>query len=200
MYAEVAASSEVLSDKELVYFSKDGDTAAFAILTERYMPLLKSRAGRYSNVVGVDVEDFVQEGMLALFKAVKGYDADAGIQFRTYAVICINNSMATAIKTHMKNVVRNNGVSIDVLDDAELHQRSLTQLTPMLIEDSFIEREDSFLRALRIKSLLSDFEQRVLTIYLQGHSYQQISHQLDTTTKAVDNALQRVRQKLRPEL
>lgn len=186
---------EGLSDKELAAKAKNGDTTAFSVLSERYLPILKSRANRYSNVVGVDTEDFVQEGMLALFKAVKGYDGHMGVQFNTYAVTCVNNSMITAIKSHMRSR-RTASVSID--DNPELHINDRQKSDSMLVEDMYILQEDSAILADQIQALLSDFERQVLKLYLRGNSYLEISGMLSTSTKAVDNALQRVRRKLRP--
>ncbi len=185
-----------ISDKDLVKDAKKDDANAFSALSERYLPFIKSRANRYSNVVGVDTEDFVQEGLFALFKAVKGFDANMGIQFNTYAVTCINNSMATAIKTHMKDVNQSASVPYDGVDEEII--KSQTQQPPILVEDLYIRKEDSALLADQIQSLLSNFEQQVLKLYLRGNSYIEISGLLSTSTKAVDNALQRVRRKLRP--
>lgn len=187
------------SEMELVQRARGGDGAAFDLLCEQYMPVLQGRAGRYSNIVGVDVEDFVQEGMFALYRAVQGYDPDMGIQFRTYAVTCINNSMASAIKTHMKNFSQRGGVQIDEMDEQALHQQTTLLADEMLVEDIFIQKETNSLRQRQIEVLLSDFERQVLVLYLSGQSYQEIASVLSTTTKAVDNALQRVRRKLRPE-
>lgn len=198
MDSTVIALGATVSDKELVRLVRSGDAGAFQALAERYMQALKSRANRYSSVVGVDTDDFVQEGMLALFKAVKGFDEHAGIQFRTYAITCINNSMATAIKTHMKDLSQSAGVPIDAVSEDAIKSSSCKK--HRLIEDIYIENEDSELLAWQIQSLLSNFERQVLKLYLRGHSYLQISELLSTSTKAVDNALQRVRRKLRPEL
>lgn len=188
------------SEQELVELAKQEDAAAFAALSDRYMPVLQSRAGRYSNIVGVDTEDFVQEGMLALYRAVKGYDAATGIRFRTYAITCINNSMTSAIRTHMKDVHRGQSLNIDEIDEHSLHQQTSLHAGERMVEDIYFDRETSDHRARQIATLLSDFERQVLERYLSGQSYQHISHVLSTSTKAVDNALQRVRRKLRPEL
>ena len=189
------ANLEAASDEELVLGAKSGGRGMFDLLSERYAPVLKIRAMRYSSVVGVDTEDFIQEGMLALFKAVKSFDAKAGVQFKTYAAACINNAMATAVKRHIK-ATEKTGASIDIIDEEKLAKNAAT----MPAEDIYIEREHSALLAVQIKSLLSNFEWQVLKLYLRGHSYLQIAELLSTTTKAVDNALQRVRRKLRPEL
>lgn len=199
MHKRPCQSGCALNEMELVRRAEAGDTAAFDLLCEQYMPVLQGRAGRYSSIVGVDVEDFVQEGMLALYRAVKGFDPDAGIQFRTYAVTCINNSMASAIKSHMKNFSRRGGIQIDEMDEQTLHRQTMLLADDMLVEDLFIQKEMNTQRQRQIEILLSDFERQVLVLYLSGQSYQEIANVLSTTTKAVDNALQRVRRKLRPE-
>lgn len=188
------------SERELVRLAKEGDPTAFTLLSEQFMPVLHGRAGRYSNIVGVDTEDFVQEGMLALYRAVMGFDPETGIQFRTYAITCIHNSMASAIKTHMKNVAQRGGVHFDETDEQKLHQQTTLHVDGMLVEDIYIQMETNSFRMRQIEDLLSEFERHVLKLYLSGQSYQQIARVLSVTTKSVDNALQRVRRKLRPEL
>ena len=179
-----------LADGELVASARKGSDSAFQTLLERYTATIKSRANRYAAVVGQDVEDFIQEGMLALFRAVRGFDESSGFRFKTYAVTCINNSMASAIKKHMKNFVA----------ELPLEENGDEAHDTMQPEDMFIEQEDSAQLLWQIQSLLSDYERRVLKLYLRGNSYQEIGGALGTAPKAVDNALQRVRRKLRPGL
>lgn len=193
------ANLEAASDEELVLIAKDGGSYAFDLLSGRYGSVLKTRALRYSNVVGVDTEDFVQEGMLALFKAVKSFHAGQGAQFKTYAAVCVNNAMASAVKKHLRNTEKT-GISMDIIDEGKLAGNAPERHAAMPAEDIYIEQEHSELLAVQIQSLLSNFERQVLKLYLRGHSYLQISDLLSTTTKAVDNALQRVRRKLRPQL
>lgn len=193
MKQEPGTKSQHMTDGQLVLYIQQGDHSVFSLLSERYLPLVHRRAARYSNIVGVDVEDFVQEGLLALFKAAKGYDFRQGIQFNTYAVTCIHNSLASAIKAHMKNV-RQGSVSWGDLEEQPF-QKAAYQDKP--VEDIYLEMEASSLRTRQIETLLSNFEQQVLKMYLSGHPYHQIASILSTSTKAVDNALQRVRRKLR---
>jgi RNA polymerase sporulation-specific sigma factor len=176
---------DIYSDEALAEKAKAGVSSAFSVLSERYMFLIKSRANRYAGVVGQDVEDFIQEGMLALFRAVKGFDGGSGFKFKTYAVTCINNSLFSAIKKHMKSV------ATVTLPEEE---------SPTQPEELFIEQEASAELASQIQNRLSDFERQVLKLYLKGNSYAEISGTLGFSTKAVDNALQRIRRKLRPEL
>lgn len=187
MDAKPRSRWDQMTDRELTDLVKQGETDAFAVLSSRYLPAILGRAGRYSSIVGVETEDFVQEGLLALYRAAKGYDPGAQIQFNTYAITCIRNSMSNAIKRHYRQSRQN----------CLLESVSAGELPP---EDQFFELERSRASARYFGALLSRFERQILILYLQGHTYQQISQVLSTTTKAVDNALQRVRRKLRGQL
>lgn len=198
MKTECGISNKSLSDAELVLLAREGDAAAFSILSDRYMPVLKGSAGRYAGIVGVDIEDFMQEGMLALFRAVRGFNSRSGTQFSTYAITCINNSMSSAVKLHLRGSRQNSNMYIDEMDERFLANESTFPRQDKPVEDLYIDRETSLIRAQQIEKLLSAFEQRVLRLYLTGHTYQQIAHVLGTSTKSVDNALQRARRKLRP--
>lgn len=183
-------------ETELVHSAKEGDAARFALLVEQYMPVLWGCVSRYSKTAGVDTEDFIQEGLLALYRAVKSFDPQMGIRFRTYAITCINNSMASAIRTHLRLMSRQ-GDHLDDMDERHLHRQASVSADDL--EELFIQRETNSRRQRQIEVLLSDFERHVLMLYLDGQTYQEIARVLRTTTKAVDNALQRVRRKLRPE-
>lgn len=183
---------------DLVRMAKEDDQIAFAELCERYMPFISGRAGRYARVVGVDVEDFMQEGRLALYRAVKGYNPNAGIQFSTYAITCINNSMISAIKRYMRNALQQDPLQLDELDERKLYLAA-QQYEINRPEESLFQMETEEDRSQQINQLLSTFERNVLNHYLSGQPYQEIARALCTSTKAVDNALQRVRRKLRPE-
>lgn len=190
-------AQETPTDLELVCRVNNGDTSAFSLLSDRYMPLLLKRAGRYAGLIGVDVEDFMQEGMFALFRAVKGYKPGASARFSTYALTCIHNSITDAVRAHMKISRRNSHICIEDIDENGLRAFSPVPLQQRPVEDMLLEKEADSQCARQIETLLSEFEQQVLKLYLSGYSYQQISEVLSTATKSVDNALQRVRRKLR---
>ena len=192
-------AKEPFPDEDIVRLVRDGDAAAFPILLDRYLPVLRSRAWRYCSIAGADVEDFIQEGMFALFRAVRGYNNASGAGFGAYAVACINNSMSTAVKKHFKDSRHISPVCLYDLDEQNLYQQAPSDFRAKPVEDSYLDQEAIVLRARQIETLLSEFEQQVLRLYLNGHTYQKIAVVLSTTTKAVDNALQRVRRKLRPE-
>ncbi|MGI6403063.1 MAG: sigma-70 family RNA polymerase sigma factor [Oscillospiraceae bacterium] len=189
MKADQISRKGVLADEELALLVQKGDTDAFSVLSYRYDAALKGRAGRYVGIAGVEAEDFFQEGLIALYRAARGYNPNGKARFRTYAVACINNSMTTAIKLHMRQQNCKKLLSIQQLDEAIMSQQ------PM--EHFLLDQEDLSPLIDRIQSRLSKLERQVLHHYLTGHSYQQISRVLGTSPKTVDNALQRVRRKLR---
>jgi len=177
-----------LADEELELLVQQGDADAFSALLNRYDAALRYRAGRYVGIAGVETEDFLQEGLIALYRAARGYNPNRKARFRTYAVACINNSMATAIKMHLRQQHYQSLLSIQQLDDTAISQP---------IEHALLDQEDLSSLIDSIQSRLSKLERQVLRHYLNGHSYQQISRVLGTSLKTVDNALQRVRRKLR---
>ncbi|MCL2055629.1 MAG: sigma-70 family RNA polymerase sigma factor [Oscillospiraceae bacterium] len=171
------------NEDELVALARTGDPDAFEQLLERHMPAIRAMARRYAGTAGgADGEDLAQEGMLTLFRAVRGYKPDGGAKFATYAQTAIRNSMAAYVKRHLKSP------RVDSFSDLD---KPVDLASP--VEDAFIKKES----ALWLEALLSDFERKILRLYLGGHSYNQIAQASGTTAKAVDNALQRIRRKLR---
>lgn len=182
-------------DQALVQRAKNGDTDALAQLITRFLPLIKNRATRYS-FVGLEQDDFVQEGLIGLFTAVKNYDAGRSASFRTYANLCIYSRMVSCLNDLLskKHLPLNDYLPIDSLNTS--HQEILSQGESDPLE-MYLRREEAQIRQEKIKTLLSGLEQETLTLYLSGHSYEEMAKLLHCTTKAVDNALQRVRRKLR---
>lgn len=176
------------SDEQLVFDARNGDTDALAQLITRFLPFIKYKAGRYS-FVGLEQDDFMQEGLIGLFTAVKGYDSNRSASFKTYATICIQSKMSSCFTQllRQKHLPLNDYLPID---------DSLLSLEPDPLE-AYLLWEEEELRRQQIKTLLSGLEQETLRLYLSGHSYEEMAKLLHCTTKAVDNALQRVRRKLR---
>lgn len=176
--------------------AKDDDQAAFDALCQQYTPFIFRRATHCSHLAGADIEDFIQEGRLALYRAVKGYNPGMGIRFTTYAMTCINNAMTSMMRLHMRSEWEQEPLALDDLDDQRLY-RALAQGEDNHPEELFIQMEIRDQRNAQINRLLSPFERNVLDHYLSGQSYQDIAREMCTSAKAVDNALQRVRRKLR---
>ena len=190
------SASFAVADETLAQRAKNGDDEALADLIERYTPLVCMRARAYARGV-MDVDDVYQEGMIALLKAVRNYREDTAGSFRTFAAVCVNNKMLSAVTAHMrdKNAPMRSYLS---LSGREIPEDLLAAVSPETDPEKLvIASEDSAARNRRIENLLSPFERQVLRLYLSSYSYEEMSRQLGSSTKAVDNALQRVRRKLR---
>ena len=182
------------SDEQLALKAKQGDTDALAELITRFLPTIRTKAARYSSV-GLELDDFVQEGLIGLFAAVKSYDPSRNASFKTFVSLCIQSKMNTCLSSflHQRNMPLDDYLPIGELNHQE-EQTAAGDNDPLEV---YLRREEQQLRAQKIKTLLSGLEQETLTLYLSGHSYDEIAKLLHCTTKAVDNALQRVRRKLR---
>ena len=157
------------------------------------MGLVKKKAKGYS-ISAYELEDVIQEGLIGLMNAITFYDADSDYSFNTFANTCIDNRIRKALQYTNTNKFKSldRAVSIDHLDYDEVYDAQ--SATP---EDIVIAREKLNAVKAGVDTLLSDLEKEVLFLYLDGNDYKQISQKLGTTAKAVDNALQRVRRKLK---
>lgn len=192
---------ESMSDEELVYRSRnDGDSDALEFLIERYRYFVRAKARSYF-LIGADHEDIVQEGMIGLYKGVRDYRDERLASFKSFAEMCITRQMITAIKTatRQKHIPLNSYVSLDkpIFDDES--DRTLLDVIlpthPTDPQDLLVTREEQLFMEEKMEELLSDLERKVLRLYLDGRSYQEISDDLDRHVKSIDNALQRVKKK-----
>lgn len=181
-------------DDVLAALAGSGDRLATAELVARYLPLVRHKAAGY-RLPGMEPDDIVQEGLMGLVKAIRLYSPQRS-SFPTFASLCIATSMATAAKAALsqKSFPLRNYLPLPD-DDAPIGEHD-RQGSP---EQHLVEREQVAELYRRIDTVLSLFEQQALKLYLSGHSYTDISTSMCTTTKAVDNALQRVRRKLRSD-
>lgn len=181
------------SDEQLVLSARNGDTDSLAQLIVRFLPDIRAKAGRYT-LVGLEQEDLVQEGLIGLLRAVKSYDSTRKASFATFASRCILFRMLGTVHLFLeqKHLPLSNYLPIDSLQQvAGLSDHSADPL------EVYLKQEEEQLRRQKIKTLLSGLEQETLTLYLNGLSYEEMAQQLGCSAKAVDNALQRVRRKLR---
>jgi len=170
-------------------------------LIHKYQNFVRAKARSYF-LVGADREDIVQEGMIGLYKAVRDFKGDKLSSFKAFAELCITRQMITAIKTatRQKHIPLNSYVSLDkpIYDDESdrtlMDVLSGTQVTDP--EELIVNREEVDDIELKMAELLSDLERKVLALYLDGRSYQEISEELNRHVKSIDNALQRVKRKL----
>lgn len=188
--AHTGTPMENYSDTNLTLLIKQGSEQAFNELTLRYLQLIRGKAARYKTD-DTDLDDFIQEGLLSLLYAAKSYDEKEGASFKTYAGICISNRFASIIRgaNRKKDIPSKMLISID--SGIYLEEDAVSP------EQKLIDNEDyrNFLK--HVKNTLSPLEYKVLTYYLGGSSYGEIADILDLSYKAVDNALQRIRKKLK---
>ena len=190
-----------LSDEKLVDLSVLNEQLATEILVERYKSMVKNRAHAYF-IIGADNDDIIQEGMIGLFKAIKCYDKNKDSSFKTFADMCIRRQIMSAVKasTRQKHIPLNSSISFDrqVFDeDSDKEGYDVINAgTGQNPEEIFIKEEEIRDMHSKIELLLSDFERRVLKLYLSGRSYQEIGKLIGKSEKSIDNALQRLKRKL----
>lgn len=171
-----------LSDEQLVR-DAESDKAAVSELIARYICTIEFIAKRYSSEVR---EDLVQEGLMGLLSAVKSYSPDKNVKFSTYATKCIRNKIISSVH---KNSLISEG-------DAENLEEILSS-GGNIPEDIILEKERMNELYDKITSALSEREWQVFQLFLTGMSYNQIALSVGASVKTVDNAMQRVRRKLK---
>jgi len=186
------------SDEELVVLAQQGNDRALDYLLSKYFAYVRSKSLSYY-IVGADRDDIIQEGMIGLFKAVRDFSSERGVTFKTFADVCVTRQIITAVKNASRQkhaplnfyVSLNKSVSDDegdsTLGEILEHEKVLNP------EDIVIKKESADILGSEIRRLLSSFESRVLSLYLQGNSYLDIGKVVGKDPKAVDNALQRIK-------
>jgi len=189
-------------DHFLIALAKQGRKDAMDRIVKRYHGFVRLKASSYF-LVGGDWDDLVQEGLVGLYKAVRDYRTDRESSFRNFAELCITRQIITAVKTATRNkhTPLNQYVSFSSTpagagDDVPTLDQILPGPTVHDPVNQVISSEE--LRSLVgcLSSALSELESRVLSLYLDGYSYEQVGERLTCDTKTVDNALQRVKRKV----
>ncbi len=188
-------------DDEIVRLVHAGNSDALDYLIHKYKNFVRAKARSYF-LIGADREDIVQEGMIGLYKAIRDYKGDKLSSFKAFAELCITRQIITAIKTatRQKHIPLNSYVSLDKpIYDEESDRTLLDVISGTKVvnpEELFINQEEFDDIEDKMTELLSDLERKVLMLYLDGRSYQEISVDLNRHVKSIDNALQRVKRKL----
>ncbi len=186
----------------MVVASRNGDQLAACELVKRYRPLIRSKARSYF-LVGADRDDIIQEGMIGLFKAIRDYDPGREASFHSFAELCVTRQMITAVKaaTRRKHSPLNGYVSLSRSaapdDDGDRLLSDIIAVKGICDPAEIVVGtwESDYIRS-GVVEALSGFEHDVLRLYTGGSSYQEIAEKLGRHTKAVDNALQRVKRKM----
>lgn len=190
-----------LEDEEIIVEIQNGNEQALTYLLNKYKPLVNNKVGKYF-IIGAEKEDIIQEGMIGLYKAIKSFDQEKQNKFKTFANICIERQLITAIKTstRQKHMPLNSCISLNTSaysnedDGVELLETYNNKtfedpLETMMKKEYYKEIEKA------ITESLSKFEKQVLDRLVLGESYEVIANRFDTPVKSVDNAIQRIRKK-----
>ncbi len=204
--ARLSASSQAqpqVEDGFLIALAKQGRPDAYDRLVRRYYGFVRLKASSYF-LAGGDSDDLIQEGLVGLYKAVRDYRTDRESSFRNFAELCITRQIITAVKTATRNkhTPLNQYVSFSSspAGGAGDNEPTLDEILPgSTVHDPVNQAISSEeLRALVacISTALSELESRVLSLYLDGRSYEEVGRRIGCDTKTVDNALQRVKRKV----
>lgn len=188
-----------VTDEQLIEQLRGGQTKVMDYLMEKYKNLVRKRANALY-LIGGETEDLIQEGMIGLFKAVQDYRSDKEVSFYHFAELCVNRQMYTAVEASQrkKHTPLNTYVSLDAGQEKEsAYLESGNHPQTLNPETLFISQETVRLLLKQANERLSPMERQVLALYLEGMNYHQIAEHMGKTSKAVDNALQRIRGKIR---
>lgn len=189
------------ADEDIVEFVRIGDSDALEYLINKYRNFVRAKARSYF-LIGAEREDIVQEGMIGLYKAIRDFKGDKLASFKAFAELCITRQIITAIKTatRQKHIPLNSYVSLDKpIYDEDSDRTLLDVICGSRVcdpEEMIINQEEFTGLEDKMSEILSDLERKVLMLYLDGRSYQEIAVDLDRHVKSIDNALQRVKRKL----
>lgn len=206
MYKEYSGCS----DEELILMLRDGDRQVIDFIMDKYKNLVRSKAGSMY-ILGADREDLIQEGMIGLYKAVRDYDTGRDASFFTFADLCVSRQMYTAIQAagRQKHAPLNFYVSLYAgsAEGEKDGQQGENELIDSMVsaaeknpEELLIDKENVERLEQTIEKELSIFEKQVLDLYLTGMKYGQIAKVLGRDDKSTDNALQRIKAKLKKVL
>lgn len=194
-------------DEELLERLRDGESGITDYLMDKYKGLVRNKA-KSMYILGADNDDLIQEGMIGLFKALRDYDCGRDASFATFADLCVSRQMYTAVQVsrRQKHIPLNTYVSLNAnsTGNREGEEEELINVLAAQFEQSpedlIIDQENVDRLEKIIERELSAFEKQVLDLYLTGMGYQQIAKVLGRDEKSTDNALQRLKNKLKKQL
>lgn len=182
------------TDEELLEMLEQGDEEIMDYLIEKYKFMVRQKA-RVLYLVGGEEDDLIQEGMIGLFKAVRDYKKGKEASFQTFARLCVDRQMYHAIQS--SNRQKHQPLNTYVSFSSENWEADLGNLRQQSPESIVIDQENAEGMEARIRKQLSKFENSVLEDYLAGYDYLQIGERMNKSPKSIDNALQRIRMKVK---
>lgn len=193
---------EKMTDEQIIEEVRKGDKQALSFLMNKYKELVNIKVSKYF-MVGAEKEDIAQEGLIGLFKAIKTFNKEKNNSFKSFANMCIERQLITAIKssTRQKHLPLNSYLSLNASaydNEEENGIELINTLDNKMVEDpleTVMKKEYYEQIESSIEKSLSSFEKQVLDGYVKGYSYVTIAKQLDSPVKSVDNAIQRIRKK-----
>ncbi len=200
MFYPFDSKYELMQDEEIITKIKAGDKSALNYIMEKYKELVNMKVSKYY-IIGAEKEDIIQEGMIGLYKAIKSYSDDKNASFKSFANMCIERQLITAIKTsnRQKHMPLNSYLSLntsayDEEDNTELmdvfNNNTVEDPLDTITKKEYYETVENV-----IDKSLSDFEKQVLVRFMKGESYVDIANKLNSPVKSIDNAIQRIRKK-----
>ena len=191
-----------VEDGYLIALAKQGNAAAYDCIVRRYYGFVRLKASSYF-LAGGDADDLIQEGLVGLYKAIRDYRTDRESSFRNFAELCITRQIITAVKTATRNKHTPLNQYVSFSSTPAGSGEDVPTLDQMLPGPTVHDPVNQVISSEELRSLvgclstaLSELEGRVLSLYLDGYSYEQVGERLTCDTKTVDNALQRVKRKV----
>ena len=195
-------SQPQVEDGFLIALAKSGDPTAYTRLLGRYKGFVRLKASSYF-LAGGDSDDLIQEGLIGLYKAIRDYRTDRESSFRNFAELCITRQIITAVKTATRNKHTPLNQYVSFTSTPAGAGEDVPTLDQMLPGPTVHDPVNQVISSEELRSLvgclssaLSELESRVLSLYLDGCSYEEVGERLACDTKTVDNALQRVKRKV----
>ena len=192
-----------MSDEQIIEMVRAEDKKALEFLICKYKDLVNSKVNKYF-IIGAEREDIIQEGLIGLYKAIKDFDNTKQNSFKSFANLCVERQLITAIKSsnRQKHIPLNSYLSLNMAAYENEDENNKTQIVDVLnnniVEDpleTITKKEYMSSVENIIDTSLSSFEKKVLNRYIKGESYVTIAEKLDTPVKSIDNAIQRIRKK-----
>ena len=189
---------EAFSDEELIEKLRQGEDDITDYILEKYKPLVRKKTNAMY-LIGGETEDLIQEGMIGLFKAIRDYKPDKDASFYHFAELCINRQLYSALEAsnRKKHQPLNSYISLSEQEHPDAVAAELLVDKESGPEQTVIEQEVWEEYKKRLAQNLSRMENQVLQYYLDGNHYIQIAEMMGKSPKSIDNALQRIRQKIR---